>query len=219
MLKGSLFDRGVVGPVDSCSRVSDSWRAKVMRRAGSDFKLAVRLLEKGKAVEALVLAQQLVASPDEDARIDGFMCLGYLYEQGGADMEPDFDKSLDSYRRASLIAPHGITFLDLARISLKRKDFPAALRFLDISAGYEITPETQLGYGQYFEEVIPPDAEKAKSHFARAALRGRFAGFFGYSRIARASGQHGRAMLMDCARIAAGPFIALAIGVRAQYRF
>lgn len=190
-----------------------------MRRASFGFKLALQLLEKGRAVEALALAQQLVGSSDEDARIDGFMCMGYVYEQGGADMEPDFDKSLDCFRRASLLAPHGITFLDLARISLKRKDFPAALRFLHVSAGYEIMPETLLGYGQYFEEVLPPDAEKAKSHFLRAALRGRFAGFFGYSRVARASGQHGRAFLMDCARILSGPIIALAIGVRAQYRF
>ncbi|WP_367345824.1 hypothetical protein [Stenotrophomonas bentonitica] len=187
----------------------------------SDFKRAVRLLEEGRAAEALALAlaRQLAASSDEDRRLDGFLCLGYVYEDGDADLEPDYDKSLDSFRRASLIAPHGVTFLNLARVSLKRREYAAALRFLDISAGYELSPETLLGYGYYFEELVPADTDQAKSYFLRAALRGRFAGFFGYARAARASGQHGRALMMDCARIVSGPFIALAIGARATFQF
>lgn len=219
-----------IRPVDSCrwpTETRSAWLclagvtggAKGMGRIRSDFKRVVRLLENGQAREALALAQQLVGSPDEDDRLDGYMCLGFVYEDGGVDLEPDFDKSLESYRRASLMAPNGVTFLNLARISLKRKEYAAALRFLDISAGYELSPETLLGYGHYFEELVPADAGQAKSYFLRAALRGRFAGFFGYARAARASGQHGRALMMDCARIVSGPFIALAIGARATFQF
>lgn len=45
----------------------------------------------------MALAQQLAGSSDEDRRLDGFMCLGFVYEDGGVDLEPDFDKSLDSF--------------------------------------------------------------------------------------------------------------------------
>jgi hypothetical protein len=80
-----------------------------MGRIRSDFKRVVRLLENGQAREALALAQQLVGSSNEDDRLDGYMCLGFVYEDGGVDLEPDFDKSLDNYRRASL--------MDCARIA------------------------------------------------------------------------------------------------------
>lgn len=88
--------------------------------------------------------QQLAESSDEDGRLDGYMCLGYVYEDRGADLEPDFDKALGSYRRASLMAPNGVTFIN----------------------------------------------------FLRAALHGRFAGFFGYAKVAR--------VRRACARLADG---------------
>lgn len=142
-----------------------------------------------------------------------------IYEDGGYDVPVDLSRSLDSYRRASLIAPGAVTFLNLARVSLKLKRYSEAYGFLDQSAAYEISPETVLGYGHYFEESEPMDAESAKRYFFKAAMQGRFAGFFGYSRVSRAVGQNLRALLMDCARILLGPFIALAIGARARYQF
>lgn len=132
------------------------------RRATPGFRHAVTLLDTGRASEVLDAAEALVASSDEADRLDGYFCKGMAYEDGGVDLEPDLDRSLDNYRRASLIAPGAITFMSLARVSLKKKDHPAARRFLDISANYEVTPETLLGFGHYFEDHLPEGATLAK---------------------------------------------------------
>lgn len=190
-----------------------------MRKVHRDFKIGVRLLERGQAAKALALAEDLIRSEGELDRLDGYTCRGMVFEEGGVDVEVDLDRSLDSYRRASLIAPNAITFLHLARVCLRRKDFPQALRFLEMSAGYDVTPEILLGFAQWFEESDPGDSRKSKSFYLKAALRGRFSGFFGYSRVARAAGQPWRALAMDVARIVCGPFIALAIGKRARFSF
>lgn len=190
-----------------------------MRRVHPDFRKGVRLLEQGQAGQALRLAEALIRSEDEMDRLDGYSCRGMVFEDGGLDVAIDLERSLDSYRRASLIVPCAVSFLHLARISLKQKDFAQSWRFLEISSGYEVTPEILLGYAQWFEESVPMDAEKAMFYYWKAALRGRFAGFFGYSRVARSAGQPLRALSMDVLRILTGPLIALAIGVRAQYQF
>lgn len=64
--------------------------------------------------------QQLAESSDEDGRLDGYMCLGYVYEDRGADVEPDFDEALGSYRRASLMAPNGVTFINFSSCGTAR---------------------------------------------------------------------------------------------------
>jgi len=179
-----------------------------MKNVHADFKQAVQLLEHGQAHQALRLADSLTSSMDERHRLDGYMCRGMIFEEGGPDLCVDLDKALDSYRRASLIAPNSITFTSLARVSLKRRAYAESLRFLQIAADHELTPEVLLGF-----------ASKAKSYYLRAALKGRFSGFFGYSRMSRKMGQPVRAALVDALRIIAGPLIALAIGARARYQF
>lgn len=64
--------------------------------------------------------QQLAGSSDEDRRLDRYMCLGYVYEDRGADLEPDFDEALGSYRRASLMAPNGVTFINVSSCGTAR---------------------------------------------------------------------------------------------------
>jgi TPR repeat protein len=190
-----------------------------MKNVHADFRRAVQLLERGQADQALRLADSLTSSMDERHRLDGYMCRGMIFEEGGSDLCVDLDKALDSYRRASLIAPNSITFTSLARVSLKRRAYAESLRFLQIAADHELTPEVLLGFAQYSEESVPMDASKAKSYYLRAALKGRFSGFFGYSRMSRKMGQPVRAALVDALRIIAGPLIALAIGARARYQF
>jgi TPR repeat protein len=188
-------------------------------RVHPDFKKAVRLLDHGQAGQALVLAESMIRSEDASERLDGYVCRGFVYEDGGAEVAVDLDRSLDSFRRASLLAPNAFTFLHMARVCLKRRDPAQALRFLEISAEYEILPETLLGFAQWHEESDPMDLSLAKSYYVKAALKGRFAGFFGYSRVARVAGQPCRALWMDVLRIVCGPLIALAIGARAQFKF
>jgi TPR repeat protein len=190
-----------------------------MRKVHQHFKDGVRLLDAGQAVQALALAEDLIKSEDEMDRLDGYTCRGFMFEDGGPGIAVDLDKALDSYRRASLLVPNAISFMHMARVCLKMRDFSQSMKFLDISAGYEITPDILLGFAQWYEECDPPDLQMAKSYYIQAAIRGRFAGFFGRSRVARAAGQPFRAMAMVVVRILCGPVIALAIGTRARSQF
>lgn len=190
-----------------------------MKNVHPDFRRAVRLLEGGQTREALGLSDALIASDCERTRLDGYMCRGMVFEDGGDGIDIDLEKSLESYRRASLIAPGAITFLSMARVSIGLGDFAGAYKFLQLSESYEVSPELLLGFAYYFEQVSPVNTEKAMDFYFRAAMKGRFAGFFGYSRVARTSGKNSKALLMDCLRLLTGPFIALAIGKRARYQF
>ena len=190
-----------------------------MKRVHPDFRRAMQLLEDGRTREAAGLADALIESNSERERLDGYMCRGMVFEDGGDGIEIDLKKSLDSYRRASLIAPGSITFMSMARVSLGLGDYSEAYKFLQLSRSYEVTPELLLGFALYFELSYPADPEKAMDYYFKAAMKGRFAGFFGYSRVARASGRRLKAFLMDCLRLLTGPFIALAIGARARYQF
>lgn len=190
-----------------------------MRRVHPDFRVATRLLGEREASQALAIAEALVASDDVEDRLDGYMCRAFVYEDGGKGVQIDLVRSMNDFRQASILSPGAITYLNLARIALKRKRFSESLKFLELSASYEVSPELMLGYGHYFEECEPMDAVRAKKYFFQAAGYGRFAGFFGYSRVARKAGQHFRALGMDCTRVSLGWLIALAIGARAQFKF
>lgn len=190
-----------------------------MTRAGNSFRDAILLLKKSEASDALLIAESLIDSGNESTRLDGYVCRGMIYEDGGQDIEIDLPASLDSYRRASLIAPGSMTFLHLARVLLKMGDPAAAYRYLEASSSYGTTPELLLGFATYHEEHVPMHSEEAKLFYRRVALRGLFSGFFGYARVSRKNGQNGRAFAMDCMRIILGPFIALVLGARARYQF
>jgi hypothetical protein len=186
---------------------------------GKDFNVAMDLLSKGKAREALAWAEALIESEDESRRLDGFLCRGLVYEDGGEGVCVDLHVALDSYRRVSLIAPSSVAFSNLARVSMKLKDFSRAAKYLGIAAEFEMTPEVILGLALFHEESSPFDGEAAKRLYIRAACKGRFAGFFGYSRVARKLGERGRAFAVDCIRVLLGPAIAVLVGKKSQYQF
>ncbi len=102
---------------------------------------------------------------------------------------------------------------------MKLGDFSRALRYLESAAEFEVAPELILGFAKFYEECSPADGLAAKRLYIKAALKGRFAGFFGYSRVARKMGQHGRALAVDCIRVMLGPLMALLLGKKAQYQF
>lgn len=190
-----------------------------MSHAKDQFKSAMDLLSEGNAREVLLWAESMIASEEESRRLDGLLCRGMVYEDGGVGVNVDLKAALDSYRRVSLIAPCSVAFANLARVCIKLTDFPRALHYLESAADYESTPEVALGFARFYEERLPADRPAAKRLYIKAAMKGRFAGFFGYSRIARSLGQSGRALAMDCMRVLLGPFIALLLGRRARYQF
>lgn len=191
-------------------------------RRKDEFAQAMRLLDVGCAREALEIGNYLVSSDDEGDRLSGYLCRGLAYEDGGKDLEPDLEKSIDNYRRASLIAPDALSFCYLARASMKIATgvgYQRAFRYLQEAEALGLTPEVILGFAYYYRTKPDVDLDAAKKNYMRAALAGRFAGFFGYAEVARLLGQNGRALVADCLRIALGPLIALLIGKRAQDRF
>ncbi|MEN5003640.1 hypothetical protein [Stenotrophomonas indicatrix] len=190
-----------------------------MSSTSEEFKVAMDLLSAGKADKALSLADSLIESEDESRRLDGYLCRGMVYEDGGEGVCVDLDVALDSYRRVSLISPSSIAFSNLARVSMKLKDFSRAIRYLRIAGEFEMTPEVILGFALFYEESSPFDGAAAKRLYLRAALNGRFAGFFGYSRVARKLGERGRALAVDCIRVLFGPVIALLVGRKSQFQF
>lgn len=94
-----------------------------------------------------------------------------------------------------------------------------AKAYLNEAARMEKSAEVLLGYAAFFHRGPGRDPRRAKSYYVRAALLGRFQGFFGYSKISRELGQLGRAALVDVVRILVGPFLALVLGARARGSF
>ncbi|MEG2802998.1 hypothetical protein [Stenotrophomonas sp.] len=186
------------------------------------FLHAMRLLDDGRAQEALQIGNALVSSDDEGDRLSGYLCLGFTYEDGGEGHRPDMERAIHNYRQAALIAPDPVTFCCLARSSMKRSDgdgYQDALRFLQEAAKLRLTPAVALGFAHYHRVKPHRDLEEAKKFYLRAAVSGRFSGFFGYSAVARELSQQGRALVADCIRTVLGPLIALLLGRRAQDRF
>jgi len=194
-----------------------------MRGEDSDvFLEALRLLDQGSAQAALRIADDLVSSGNERERQQGFLCRGYAFEQGGTDLAVDLEKTMQSFRQVAVSAPHALTFCNLARVSMRKAGgdgHAEALRHLKEAAALGITPEVLLGFAQYHRTKPNPDLEIAKGYYLKAALRGRFAGFFGFAEVARERGESIRARVADVLRIVLGPVLAIVLGRRAQDRF
>ncbi|WP_282269108.1 hypothetical protein [Stenotrophomonas sp. PS02298] len=183
------------------------------------YSKAIALLTKGMAKEALVIAESLVRSSNESDRLDGYMSMGAIYEEGGRGVPPDFSLATKAYRKAAAIEPSEITFLNVARTQLLSGQYQDCLRSLNAASTYGKSPELLLGYARYYEINGDEDFLKALDFYYLAALRGRFAGFFGYSRVARLTGKKWKAMWADFLRILLGPLIWLIFGSKARYQF
>ena len=185
------------------------------------FGKAMHLLDAGRAQDALGIGKCLLSSKDESYKLAGHLCVGLVYEEGGDDLARDIDKAIFHYHHAASIAQDPISFSYLARATMKKGvcEYPAALRYLVEGANLGEPPEVLLGFAQYYRTKPEKDLILAKKYYLRAALRGRFAGFFGYSSTCRELGQKGRALAMDVVRLIVGPFLALLFGRAAQDRF
>lgn len=185
-----------------------------------DFEIATRLLDFGRAREALIIADAFLSKGDEASQISGHLCRGMVYEDGGDGVIQDYEKAMDSYRRVSLLSPCSNAFVNLARVSMKRVDgYSDARRFLDGAASYGVNANVALCFAWYYETKPEPELEYATECYARASKLWRVAGFSGYSRVARRAGLQRKAMAVDALRIALTPILILLIGARARFTF
>lgn len=185
------------------------------------FGKAMRLLDAGLAQDALGIGKSLLSSKDESYKLAGHLCVGLVYEEGGDDLARDIDKAIFHYHHAVAAARDPISFSYLARAMMKKGAcaYPAAFRYLVEAKNLGEPPEVLLGLAQYHRTKPDKDMVLAKRYYLRAALQGRFAGFFGYSSTCRELRQERRALAMDVVRLMAGPFLAFLLGRSAQDRF
>ncbi|WP_223250247.1 hypothetical protein [Marilutibacter maris] len=186
-----------------------------------EFKAAMQALDGGDATTALNIARDLLLSADERDHVSGYLCMGYAHENGGRTSALDLDEALNCFRKLSLLAPGPLPFVLMARVCMKiggPDKFRMALKYLD-EAREKAACLYLLGRAHYLRVGPERDLVEAKKLYLRAAMAGRFSGFFGYSEVARELGQNGRALAMDGLRLSTGWLISLLIGVRAQESF
>lgn len=185
------------------------------------FKYAMQLLYAGRAAEAMAVGKDLLGQSEASHQLSGHLCLGLIYEEGGPGVPQDLDAAILHYHKAAVIAQEPLTFCYLARAAMKKSEscYSSAFRFLEEASRLGNPVELSLGYAYYYRTKKDPDPELAKKYYLRAALRGRFAGFFGYSSLCRSLGQNGRALGMDTIRLLSGPLLALLLGGSAQDEF
>jgi len=190
-----------------------------MNEGSRRFAEAMRCLDAGKAEEALQIGNELAASADEADKISGYLCLAYVYEDAAKSDERKFELALHYFRNVSLLVDDVEALCNVARVLFKMGRFDDCIDFLRRAEAVQSSAVVLLGFAHYYRCKPNPDLVISKHYYFRAGIHGRFAGFFGYSDVARELGQHGRAVLVSTLRIAFGWLIAMAIGDRALQRF
>ncbi len=149
------------------------------------------------------------------------LLMGLIYEFGGDGIEVDLSRAIEHYRMMAYAISSPIGCIHLARALMKqgKESYPTALRYLQEADRDGSTPELNLAYAKYYETAPAPNYEAARQYYLKAALRGRFMGFFGYAAMSRRLGQWFRAFLVDCTRIALGPFLFLFLGKATRKEF
>lgn len=183
------------------------------------FAKAMKLLEAGHAGEALEIGNELVDSPDQADRISGYLCLAYVYEDGGEGVEQDLARAVFHFRQVSLFVDHAGPLCNIARVEFKQGHFDACLTYLERAGQIQQMPIVLLGLAHYHRFKPSPELALSKRYYLHAAMQGRFAGMFGYSNAARELDQPARALLMDGVRVLTGWFVALVLGSAATESF
>lgn len=168
--------------------------------------------------EALGAANELVDA-GEPWLIDGLLRRALALENWTEGPSDRFIAAASDWRSLVAIAPSSISFRGLARVLMKLGQRDAALVNLIEAEAKESTPEVMLGFAEYYRTASPPDLNRAKLYFRRAALRGRMQGMRGYVEVAFALDQPFSAAAMTFIAVVATPFLALAMGERRHADF
>jgi tetratricopeptide (TPR) repeat protein len=179
---------------------------------------AAEALERGEYEAAITAADALVAA-GEPWVIDGLVRRAMALESWAEGPPGRLIAAANDWRRMIEIAPAAIAHQTLARILLKLGDREAAFANLLEAERRGPSPEVLLGFAQFHRTASPPDLERAKAYFRRAALRCRTQGMRGYVEIAYELGQPYRAWAMVSFGLIATPFLALVLGARRHSGF
>lgn len=173
---------------------------------------------KGRSHESLALLKNAGEST-EDGSIA--MLKGLIYEFGANELEIDLPAALHHYRHAAVLSPDVVPpYLHMARVLMKSHANSDSIKhWLDTAAAIRNDADVSLAFAAYYEEVGDIDLRKARVCFRRAALSGRYAGFFGVARILRMQGKCGSAMAVDLLRVLLAPFLLLLIGRKVTANF
>jgi hypothetical protein len=154
-----------------------------------------------------------------DAR--GYFLKGLLLEYGAEGIPVDVAAATDCYRRASRLAHDRDVFplLGMARALMKQgpENHVAALTHIQSASDANHTPEVDLAFARYFE--IENQTSSAKKFYFVAAVKGRFAGYFGLASVLRKDGRYVQATVVDALRLLAGPFLFVFLGKTARSSF
>lgn len=185
------------------------------------YNKARRSIREKKASELLTLSDTLIKSDDVPAHASGYLMRGMAHELGDDKVPLDLRRAVECYRQAAYLDPSQTTYIFLSRALMKQgqEGYPAAISYLKEASELGNTPELLLAYAKYYETAPTKNFTLAQNCYLRAALVGRFAGFFGYAATSRMLGQHLRAFVADCTRILFGPFLFLFLGRTASKGF
>lgn len=153
-----------------------------------------------------------------DAR--GYFLKGLLYEYGAEGIPVDLAAATDCYRRASRLAHRdAFPFLGMARVLMKQGSENRAdvLTLIQSASDANHTPEVDLAFARYFE--IENQISDAKKFYFVAAVKGRFAGYFGLASVLRKDGHRVQATAVDGLRLLAGPLLLVFLGKTARSSF
>jgi hypothetical protein len=179
---------------------------------------AEEALERGEH-EAAVTASDALVAAGEPWLIDGLYRRAMALERWAEGPPDRLVAAANDWRRMIEIAPAAIAYQAHARVLLKLGDRESALANLLEAERRGSSPEVLLGFAQFHRTASPPDLERAKAYFLRAALRCRTQGMRGYVEVAYELGQPYRAWAMVLIGLIATPFLALVLGARRHAGF
>jgi len=186
------------------------------------LKQAQESFRNRKASESLEVLDQLLREHESTDDAAGYFLKGLIFEFGGDGVTIDLVKAIENYRIASNLIQNSdpIPFLYLARALMKQgpKSYLSALNYIKQASAVRHAPEVDLAFGSYYE-VAEISLDVAKKYYIKAALNGRFAGFFGLSSVLRKNGKSSQAIIVDAARILLGPFLFILLGKKARASF
>lgn len=158
-----------------------------------------------------LLALEIGSRPYES----GYLIRGMAYELGGGGLLKDLQRAEANYRQSAVRTPDSIPFLYLARVLLEQGPSrrEEVLRCIDEAKRLRMVPEVHLAYARYYEDGgSSEDFCEARRHYRRAAICGRYCGYFGYSRVLRTQGLNELAVLVDVLRVLLAPINLLLFG-------
>ena len=174
---------------------------------------AIDALDSRNFEAAVTFASALVDAGDPWL-LDGLMFRSAALEHWAEGPRDRLADAVNDWKRLIEIAPGSIPYRGLARVLLKLGDRESALLNLLEAERRAKSPEIYLGFAQYYRTASPPDLEKAKGYYLRAALRGRTQGMRGYGEAAYDLDQPLLAASTALLGLLAMPFLALFLGKR-----